>query len=73
MHLSVTQMNREEDSLKVFRIVGILCAISPVRVRFPYSWASSGRFEPITIHSFSFSFSAWLRKFVENSRKMIKI
>jgi hypothetical protein len=33
---------------------------------------SLGWFEPITIHSFSFSFSARLREIVDNSRKMIK-
>jgi hypothetical protein len=40
---------------------------------FPCSWAQSGWFEPITIHSFSFSFSARLREFIENSLKMIKL
>jgi hypothetical protein len=39
---------------------------------FPRSWAGSGRFEPVTIHSFSFSFSTRLRKFIANSTKMIK-
>jgi hypothetical protein len=28
-----TQMNREEDYLMVFRIVGVLCAISPAQAR----------------------------------------
>jgi hypothetical protein len=36
-------------------------------------WANSGWFEPITIHSFSFSSSSRLRETIENSRKMIKI
>jgi hypothetical protein len=40
---------------------------------FPCSWAGSGWFEPVTIHSFSFSFSARLKEIVDNSRKMIKI
>jgi hypothetical protein len=39
---------------------------------FPRSWADSGSFEPVTIYSFSFSFSVRLKKFIENSRKMIK-
>jgi hypothetical protein len=34
------------------------------------SWAGSGWFEPVTIHSFSFS--TRLRKFIKNSRNMIK-
>jgi hypothetical protein len=37
---------------------------------FPCSWAGSSGFEPVTIHSFSFSIR--LGKFVENSRKIIK-
>jgi hypothetical protein len=40
---------------------------------FPCSWAGSGWFEPVTIHSFSFSFSTRLNEIVDNSRKMIKI
>jgi hypothetical protein len=40
---------------------------------FPRSWAGSDWFESITIHSFSFSFSARLSEFISNSRKMIKI
>jgi hypothetical protein len=40
---------------------------------FRLSWADLGYIELVTIPSFSFSFSARLRKFVENSRKMIKI
>jgi hypothetical protein len=39
---------------------------------FPCPWAGMGRFEPITIHHFFFSFSTRLRKFIGNSRKMIK-
>jgi hypothetical protein len=34
---------------------------------FPCLWAGSGWFEPITIQSFSFSFSPRLREFIENS------
>jgi hypothetical protein len=33
VHLSETQMNREEDSLMVFRIVGVLYAILPAWAR----------------------------------------
>ena len=33
-------------------------------------WAS---FQPNTVHYFRFSFSAKLREFIENSRKMLKI
>jgi hypothetical protein len=43
------------------------------RARFARQWAGSGWFQPTTVHHFSFSFSARLREFVENSRKMIKI
>jgi hypothetical protein len=39
---------------------------------FPCSWASSGWFQPITIHHFLFSFFARLRKFLGIYRKMIK-
>jgi hypothetical protein len=39
---------------------------------FPYSWAGSGWFQPITIHHFLFSFSTRIREFIGNYRKMIK-
>jgi hypothetical protein len=50
---------------------GPLCK-SPTRARFPRPWAGLGWFEPIT-ESFSFSFSARLRKFIGNPIKKIKI
>jgi hypothetical protein len=37
------------------------------------SWAGSGQIWPITIDSFSFSFSTRVREFLENYRKMLKI
>jgi hypothetical protein len=42
------------------------------RACFAWTWAGSGWFQPITVHHFPF-FSARLKKFVGNSRKMIKI
>jgi hypothetical protein len=39
---------------------------------FPCPWAGMGWFEPISVHPFPFSFSARLRKFIGNFRKMIK-
>jgi hypothetical protein len=39
----------------------------------PRSWSGSGWFQPITLHHFPFSFSAKLKEFIGNSRKMIKI
>jgi hypothetical protein len=49
---------------------GPLCELS-IAGAFPCSWAGSGWFEPVTIHSFSFSFSfpARLREFIGNSKK----
>jgi hypothetical protein len=47
-----------------------------VRVRertFTCAWAGLGQFQPSTIHLFPFSFSARLRKSIENYRKMVKI
>jgi hypothetical protein len=72
--MSERHMNSVVTSFRVFQTVGVLCARSPVRARarFPRSWAGSGWFEPVTIHSFPFSFSTRLSKFIENSRKMIK-
>jgi hypothetical protein len=42
------------------------------RVRFFCQWARLGWFEPVAIHYFPFSFSTRLRKFIGNSRKIIK-
>jgi hypothetical protein len=69
---SKTQMNSAKGSLLVIQIPKGLCANCPTRARvgaFPCSWADSGWFEPVAIHSFSFSFSARLREFIGNSRK----
>jgi hypothetical protein len=41
--------------------------------RFAWAWAISGWFQPVTIHSFSFSFSTKNSEFIENSSKMVKI
>jgi hypothetical protein len=48
-------------------------SIAGTRARFSCSWVDSGWFQHVTIHSFSFYFSAMLRKWIENSRKMLKI
>jgi hypothetical protein len=72
MHMSVTQMNREEDSLTVFRIVGVLCAISSARARLHGDGPDWVRLSQVLFLLFPFLF-LWLREFVENSRKMIKI
>jgi hypothetical protein len=72
MQTSETQVNSGNDSLQVVQIAKVLYAKSPARAHagaFPRSWAGLGWFEPITVHSFPFSFSARLRKFIENSKK----
>jgi hypothetical protein len=50
---------------------GPLCKVASAGA-FPCSWTDSGWFEHVTIHSFSFSFSARLRRLIEKSRKIIK-
>jgi hypothetical protein len=73
---SETHVNSRKDSLQVFQMARGLCANMTPRARagaFPCSWAGSGWFQPVTIHSFSFSFSVRLSKFIENSGKMVKI
>jgi hypothetical protein len=75
--MSERRMNSVMTSFRVFQIVGVLCAKPLARARAPVCsprwWAGSGWFKPITVHAFAFSFSTRLRKFIENSRKMIKI
>jgi hypothetical protein len=68
---SETRRNSARDSLLDVQKAKVLCAKS--RARFFCQWAGLGRFEPVTIHYFPFSFSARLREFIGNSRKMIKI
>jgi hypothetical protein len=73
--MSMKHRNSVVTPFQVVQIGRDLCAKTPTRARagaFPRSWAGSGWFEPITIHSFSFSFSTSLREFIENSRKMVK-
>jgi hypothetical protein len=70
--MSVKHRNSVATSFRVIQIDRDLCAKSPARAHFPRSWAGSGWFELVTIHSFPFSFSARLRKFIESSRKMVK-
>jgi hypothetical protein len=41
------------------------------RDAFAWLWAGLGWFEPIIVHSFPIFFSAMLKKFIGNSRKMI--
>ena len=65
--------NSVATSFRVVQIDRDLCAKPPAQAHagaFPHSWAGSGWFEPVTIHFFSFS--ARLRKLIENSRKIIK-
>jgi hypothetical protein len=67
---SETQINSAKGSLPVIQIPEDFCANCPMRARagaFPCSWAGSGWFKPVTIYSFSFSFFARIRKFIENS------
>jgi hypothetical protein len=40
---------------------------------FCLSWAVSGQNEPSTVDPFSFSFSARIREFLKNCRKLLKI
>jgi hypothetical protein len=40
---------------------------------FCLGWAGSGQIWPNTIPSFSFSFSAGIKEFLENYRKMLKM
>jgi hypothetical protein len=72
VHMSETQMNREEDYLMVFRIVGVLCAISPARARaracFHVRWPVRIGLSPLLFIPFLFFFLTRLG----NSRKMIK-
>jgi hypothetical protein len=73
LHLSVIQTNSTHDSSLVIQILEDLGANCPPRARLPVhglTWASFG---PILFMLFSFSFSARLRKFLENCRKMLKI
>jgi hypothetical protein len=72
---SETQRNSARDSLLDVQKAEVLYAksLARARARFFCQWAGLGWFEPVTIHYFPFSFSARLRKFIENSRKMIKI
>jgi hypothetical protein len=70
--MSVKHRNSAATSFWIVQIDRDRCAKPPARARFPRSWAGSGWFEPVTIHSFPFSFSTRLRKFIENYRKMLK-
>jgi hypothetical protein len=40
---------------------------------FAWTWVVLGQFRPSTIHVFPFSFSARIREFLENCRKMLKM
>jgi hypothetical protein len=74
---SETWRNIAKDSLRVFQIAKVLCAKSPARARararFPVGGLTWADLIPSLFIIFLFSFSARLRKFVGNSRKMIKI
>jgi hypothetical protein len=58
VHMSETQMNREEDSLMVFRIVRVLCAISPeqARAHLPRDGPNWVRLSPLLFLLFLFLF-----------------
>jgi hypothetical protein len=56
VHMSETQMNREEDSLMVFRIVRVLCAISLARMRFSGDGPDWVRLSPVLFLLFPFIF-----------------
>jgi hypothetical protein len=68
--------NSIADSSKVFQITRVPGEKLAARTRagaFRLSWAVSGQIEPNTVDAFHFSFSARLRKSIENSRKILKI
>jgi hypothetical protein len=76
VQMSETHVNSARGSLLLVQKVEVFCVKLPTRARaarFAWAWAVLGWFQPITIHSFSFSFSARLREIVDNSRKTIKI
>jgi hypothetical protein len=54
--MSVKHRNSVATSFQVVQIDRDLCAKPPARARFPRSWADSGWFEPVTIHSFPSNF-----------------
>jgi hypothetical protein len=61
---SETQMNSAQGFLLSYsKSRDRLCKAANAGA-FPRSWAGSGWFELVTIHSFSFSFSTWLREFI---------
>jgi hypothetical protein len=70
---SETQINSAQGFLFSYsKSRGPLCKAANAGARvgvFLRLWAGSGWFEPVTIHSFSFSFSIRLRKITENSKK----
>ena len=73
--MSVKHRNSVATSFRVVQINRDLCAKPPAQAHagaFPHSWVGSGWFEPVAIDYFPFSFSTRLRKFIGNSRKMIK-
>ena len=72
MQMLETQKNSAKDSLRVIQIARVLYVKTPTRARFAWTWAGSGWFQLITLPPFSFYFSARLREFIGNCRKMIK-
>jgi hypothetical protein len=75
--MSVTQPNSAQGSSLVIQTAEGLCANPPCgRAHagvFCLYWAGLGQIEPNTVDLFPFSFSARIRKSIENSRKMLKI
>jgi hypothetical protein len=68
--------NNVVDSFGLFKKPGSSVQNSRAGARagtFCLDWAGSGQIQPITVSSFSFSFSARIREFLENCRKMLKI
>jgi hypothetical protein len=77
LHLLVTRANSARGSLVDFQTVEGFSAKPPREHTragvFRLGWAVLGQFQPRTVQSFLFFFSAKLRKSIENSKKMLKI
>jgi hypothetical protein len=77
VQMSVRHGNNAKDSLRGFQIARVLCANLAMQARaracFPKHGPTWAGFSPILFIIFPFSFSARLGKFIESSRKMLKI
>ena len=73
--MSVKHRNSAVTPFQVVQISRELCAKTPTRARAGAFHLDVGRFglvSAITVHHFPFSFSTRLRKFIGNSKKIIK-